>query len=224
MLSYRLWTLLAALVTVAALARAIRDPDVPEGTLNLNLNRRVEITALTRARHPQLHALTTQLDDSTVTMYVRRIVTIVEGIERDVLMCVPGAARIGEHVDDGIVILPDAAVFDTAQKTTGIVHGEAIVTPRSRPTTELRNKLLDAALEERARILEYASRKLLHVQDPSSHVHTHELFAQLDRVLLATLKRIAVACAVQKQRLGLQYRYQYNGIYGADFISTDQAV
>lgn len=224
MISREFAVLVFAVFTVGSLIRAIRDPDTPEGNLNLALNTNFKIVALTPGRHPKLYALTQQLDDAYITERVARIVTIVEGIEKDALLCAPGAVRMSESLDDNLVILPDRAVFDRSARAPGVMHGETFFSPESKPTTILRNKLLETAMIQRRDILKKASNRLLNTQDPFEHVRIHELHVQLDRVILASMKRIAVACAVQKKRLGLQFTYKYNGIYGSDFISTDQAL
>jgi hypothetical protein len=217
---YEFLTLFGAVLFTTALVYAIRDPDRSRASLD-DIGAAVpKLTTLTAGRHPKLFALTQQIADTFVTERVSRIVTIVEGIESDTLVCVPGAVRVSDTTDDSIVILPERAVFDASPKPPGVMHGEVVFSPsNSHATTVLRNTLLEAAMVERNAIIKHASARLLTTQDPLAHLRLHELHAQLDRVLVAALKRISLACAVQKKRLGLQFEYKYNGIYGSEFTA-----
>ena len=118
----------------------------------------------------------------------------------------------------GVLVDASVSVFDDGTRTDGELYGEHVSAPA--PTTQLRNALVDAALAQRKAIIASASARLLETPDAVEHVRLHAAYAQLDALLLGLMKRIALACASQRTRLGLQYTYKYHGIYGADFVTT----
>lgn len=205
-----------ALALVYALALAIRDPDIPQGTLWPLKARPIQLVQLTPGKHPKLFSIARAIDVPFVTESVARVVTLVESVERDALVCVPGARRLTDgEKNASVMILPAAFGGEVAVSAAAGGGG---------PTTELRNKLVEAALAERSAIVRYASQRLLETSDPLTHVRLHEAHAELDRVLISLIKRLGVACDAQKARLGLQYAFKYNGVYSTEFVSTDQAL
>jgi hypothetical protein len=177
------------------------------------------LVELTRTQHPRLFAVTQAIDDDETTRRVSYIVTIVDGIERDALVCVAGARRAADPTaTPSVVIRPDTSVFDANGRLEGELYGEHVSAPV--PTTHLRNALLEAALAQRKAILKAASARLLETRDAVEHVRLHTAYAQLDAILIGLMKRIALSCAMQRTRLGLQYTFKYAGMYGAEFVTT----
>ena len=205
---------IAAFVWLTRELRASDAPDLVSLFRTLDIRGPHALVVLNRAQHPRLFAVTQAIGDAETTRRVSYIVTIVEGIERDDLVCVAGAQR--RTSDRSVVIRPDTAVFDTADGDE--LYGEHVSAPA--PTTRVRNALLEAALAQRKAILKAASARLLETRDAVEHVRLHTAYAQLDAILLGLMKRISVSCAMQRTRLGLQYTFKYAGMYGAEFVTT----
>lgn len=180
---------------------------------------------LDRQKYPRLYALTDIIANDKVRNHVINILSVVDGIERDALLCVPSASRVSES--DAVIILPEAAVHGRSShsmvRPTGTIYGPAVVDPSTRPT-ELRNKLLDACVQQRSLMLKEIGSQLLDETRVDVHVRVHEAAQLLDRIVVGMLKRIAVSCSLQKERLGLDYTMVYNGIYNSDFVSSELAI
>lgn len=211
---------IAAFIWLARELRASDAPDLVELIRTLDLRGPYALVTLTRAQHPRLFAVTQAIGDDETTRRVSYIVTLVDGIERDALVCVAGARRaVDPTATPSVVIRPDTSVFDADGRLEGELYGEHVSAPAV-PTTHLRNALLEAALAQRKAVIKAASARLLETDDAVEHVRLHIAYAQLDTILLGLMKRIALSCAMQRTRLGLQYTFKYAGMYGADFVST----
>lgn len=216
-----------AVVLVALLAHAVRNPaflPVAPSVEDVFKRESVKLRELSPVDHPRIHGLVRTIGDAEVELRARRIITLLMGVERDEFVCVPGARRMRGDEDDALIILPDLAVMEKDPTGDGSISSEAFFRPdgKVKPTLEMRNRLVDAALVERKALLARVSAMLLDEQRMDVHVKLHERAQLLDRALLAAIQRIAVACSVQRDRLGLQFKYRYNGLYSSEFVSSDQ--
>lgn len=206
------------LVLFGTLAVRISAP-VP--SISVHEDASPELEQIDPVKYPHLFSILGQIDDIEVTTRIRRMLTLLRGLETDTITASPGAKRgVSESDLNAVLILPDMDPFSRAPKQPGSIFGEAVMAlSESTPSTELRNRVLDMATAQRAAIAAYASAQLLDITDVVEQTRRAEAYAKLDVRMMLILKRIALETANQKKRLNLNVTYKYNGLYSSDFVT-----
>jgi hypothetical protein len=144
--------------------------------------------------YPRLDELSRSIGDAEVATRVRRMLAILEGIERGLLACYPRAAK-------------------RDQTAPAIEWDDGSSHRRSEGPVVMGNGLFELAAEQRRAITSRTSRLVFEEGLFGRRFELRGAASRLDESLELLLRYIAIASAQQKARLDLAFEHRYNGIH-----------